>query len=114
VRAVLRRTTAAVPPARLRYGALEIRLAAHEVLLHGDLVELTAKEFELLAFLASSPRRVFSREELLQAVWGSTSQWQDPATVTEHVRRLRRKVEADPERPRWLATVRGVGYRFDP
>jgi DNA-binding response OmpR family regulator len=64
--------------------------------------------------LTASPGRVFSREELLRLVWASSSDWQDPATVTEHVRRLRLKIEADPERPRWIATLRGVGYRFDP
>jgi DNA-binding response OmpR family regulator len=57
---------------------------------------------------------VFTREELLQAVWGSSEDWQDPATVTEHVRRLRKKLEDDPEQPARLRTVRGVGYRFEP
>jgi two-component system phosphate regulon response regulator PhoB len=77
-------------------------------------VPTTAKEFDLLAFLAASPRQVFTREELLRQVWSSSSEWQDPATVTEHVRRLRLKIEAEPDRPRWIVTVRGVGYRFDP
>jgi DNA-binding response OmpR family regulator len=67
-----------------------------------------------LAKLVSSPRRVFSRDDLLKEVWGSSLDWQDPATVTEHVRRLRRKIEEDPEQPRWIQTVRGVGYRFEP
>jgi DNA-binding response OmpR family regulator len=79
----------------------------------GEKVEMTAKEFDLLAFLARSPRQVFSREQLLQNVWGSSSNWQSDATITEHVRRLRRKIEADPDNPRWITTVRGVGYRFE-
>ena len=57
---------------------------------------------------------MFSRPQLLEHVWSSSAEWQDQATVTEHVRRLRLKIEADPERPRWIATVRGVGYRFEP
>jgi DNA-binding response OmpR family regulator len=67
-----------------------------------------------LAYLAGSPKQVFSREQLLSAVWDSSSDWQDEATVTEHVRRLRRKIEGDPDHPRWVVTVRGVGYRFVP
>ncbi len=77
-------------------------------------METTAKEFDLLAFLAASPRQVFSRQQLLEHVWGSSSEWQSEATVTEHVRRLRRKVEDDPDQPRWVTTARGVGYRFEP
>jgi two-component system, OmpR family, phosphate regulon response regulator PhoB len=77
-------------------------------------VELTAKEFDLLAFFVRSPRQVFSRGQLLEHVWASRPGWQDEATVTEHVRRLRYKIEKDPENPRWLTTVRGVGYRFEP
>ena len=77
-------------------------------------MDLTAKEFDLLLFLASSPRQVFSRQQLLQHVWSSSSEWQDQATVTEHVRRVRRKIEEDPDRPQRIRTVRGVGYRFDP
>ena len=75
---------------------------------------LTAKEFDLLAFLAGSPRQVFTREQLLRQVWESSSDWQSDATITEHVRRLRRKIEPDPDNPRWITTVRGVGYRFEP
>jgi two-component system phosphate regulon response regulator PhoB len=85
-----------------------------EVRVDGNSVELTAKEFDLLAFLVRSPRQVFSRGQLLQHVWSSNSDWQDEATVTEHVRRVRHKVEPDPEHPRWITTVRGVGYRFEP
>lgn len=85
-----------------------------EVTLDGVTVELTAKEFDLLAFLASSPRQVFSRAELLDHVWDSSPEWQDPATVTVHVRRIRQKLEKDPQQPRWLTTVWGIGYRFEP
>ncbi|MGH9056705.1 MAG: response regulator [Acidimicrobiales bacterium] len=85
-----------------------------DVHVDGARVELTAKEFDLLAFLARSPRQVFSRGQLLEQVWASRSDWQDEATVTEHVRRVRHKVEHDPEHPRWITTVRGVGYRFEP
>jgi DNA-binding response OmpR family regulator len=85
-----------------------------EVHVDGATVDLTAKEFDLLAFLVRSPRQVFSRGQLLEHVWSSRSEWQDAATVTEHVRRVRHKVEKDPEHPRWITTVRGVGYRFEP
>jgi DNA-binding response OmpR family regulator len=85
-----------------------------EVRVAGQPIELTAKEFDLLAFLVRSPRQVFSRSQLLEHVWDSRPDWQDEATVTEHVRRVRHKVEKDPEHPRWITTVRGVGYRFEP
>ena len=81
---------------------------AREVYLNGTKVGLTAREYELLAFLVTHPRQVFSREELLEEVWGTT--YQDPATVTEHVRRVRTKLGNDHR----IATLRGVGYRFDP
>jgi DNA-binding response OmpR family regulator len=113
IRSVLRRSRPA-PPSTLDFGGLEIRVAEREVVVRGERVDTTAKEFDLLARLASEPRRVFSRAQLLEEVWGSSRDWQDPATVTEHIRRLRRKIEEDPEQPRWLHTVRGVGYRFEP
>ena len=90
-----------------------VDLQTREVTVGADKVEMTAREFDLLAFLAASPRQVFSREQLLQQVWGSSSDWQSDATITEHVRRLRRKIEEDPDSPRWITTVRGVGYRFE-
>ncbi len=96
------------------FGDLAINETTHEVTLHGELVDLTAKEFALLAFLATSPRQVFSREQLLRQVWESSAEWQTDATVTEHVRRIRNKIEADPDHPRWIVTVRGAGYRFEP
>lgn len=114
VHAVLRRTEDRVPCETLDFDGLSIDLTTRDVVAAGRLVELTALEFELLAFLASSPRRVFSREELLDRVWGSSSAWQTTATVSEHVHRLRRKIEAHPARPRWIETQRGVGYRFVP
>jgi len=97
----------------LRVGHLHIDLAARQVLWGPDLLDLTAKEFDLLAFLAARPGHVFNRDELLRSVWQSTGEWQQVATVTEHVRRLRRKVELDPRRPQLIRTVRGAGYRFD-
>lgn len=98
---------------RLTFEGLAIDLQTRDVTVLGEKVEMTAKEFDLLAFLAGSPRQVFSREQLLQQVWGSSSDWQSDATITEHVRRLRRKIEEDPDNPRWITTVRGVGYRFE-
>ncbi len=97
----------------LRFGDLLINENTHEVHLNGERLELTSKEFALLAFLARSPRQVFSREQLLEHVWESSGEWQNAATVTEHIRRLRAKIETDPDHPRWITTVRGVGYRFE-
>jgi DNA-binding response OmpR family regulator len=76
-------------------------------------VQLTAKEFDLLWFLASHPRRVFSRDQLMSRVWGYEVAF-DTGTVTVHVRRLREKIESDPSKPRLLETVWGVGYRLSP
>ena len=98
----------------ITFGDLQVNENTHEVRLNGRLVELTSREFALLALLAKSPRQVFSRAQLLEHVWDSSPEWQNEATVTEHVRRLRLKLEADPDRPRWITTVRGVGYRFEP
>jgi DNA-binding response OmpR family regulator len=111
---ILRRVGPKPAPAAWTFGPLRVDSTGREVHVDGQLVPTTAKEFDLLAFLAASPRQVFTREELLRQVWSSSSEWQDPATVTEHVRRLRLKIEAEPDRPRWIVTVRGVGYRFDP
>ena len=91
---------------------LVIDRTAREVTVDGRRINLTKREFDLLAFLAAHPRRVFSRQELLSEVWGSSEDWQVPATVTEHVRRVRLKLETDPANPRWIHNVRGVGYRF--
>lgn len=111
--AVLRRTRAPHPE-RLTFGDLVIDPATREVSLAGAAVELTRKEFDLLAFLAEHSRQVFARDDLLRRVWGSDPAWQTSATVTEHVRRLRQKLEPDPAQPRWVVAVRGIGYRFDP
>ncbi len=114
VRSVLRRTKPAPAGTRLEFEGLVIDPTTRDVLLRGASIELTPKEFDLLAYLASHPRQVFSRGQLLQQVWESSPDWQDPATVTVHVRRLRAKLEDDPGEPRWLVTVWGVGYRFEP
>ena len=114
VRSVLRRASGPTRRDVIVAGALEIDPSAREVRTDGDAVELTAKEFDLLCFLASAPRQVFSRAQLLEQVWDSSVHWQDPSTVTVHVRRIRNKIEPDPSDPRHLVTVRGVGYRFEP
>lgn len=114
---VLRRSGQRQAPgsiATLAFDGIVIDTVAREVHVDGQAVETTAKEFDLLAFLASSPRRVFSREQLLAQVWDSSAEWQDSGTVTEHIRRIRKKVERDPDNPKWVRTVRGVGYRFEP
>lgn len=98
---------------RREFGSLAIDLVAREVFIDGALVETTAKEFDLLEFLSGSPRQVFSRDQLLRQVWESSSEWQDVATVTEHIRRLRHKIDST-EGEQHLVTVRGVGYRFEP
>ena len=76
-------------------------------------IELTAKEFDMLYLLARHPKQVFTREQLLERVWGG-SQYIDPGTVTVHVRRLREKIEEDASKPARLLTVWGVGYKFEP
>jgi DNA-binding response OmpR family regulator len=96
------------------YGTLQINENTHEVRLGGELLDLTSKEFALLNFMATTPRQVYSRAQLLEHVWASSSEWQNEATVTEHIRRLRSKIEQDPDKPLWIKTVRGVGYRFEP
>jgi DNA-binding response OmpR family regulator len=119
VRTVLRRTrlsAVAESPVDeiLSFGTLVIEPRSREVMVEGTSVSLTPKEFDLLAFLAASPRQVFSRRQLLTHVWDSSPDYQDPATVTVHIGRLRQKIEASAEAPRWLTTVWGVGYRFEP
>lgn len=99
---------------KLTFGQLSVDRATREVRVGDEPVELTPKEFDLLEFLCLSPRQVFSREQLLHQVWNSSSEWQDPATVTVHVRRLRTKIEQDAANPKWITTVWGVGYRFEP
>jgi DNA-binding response OmpR family regulator len=98
----------------LRFGALVIDRRTREIRVDGRVVSLTPKEFDLLVVLAGSPRQVFSRRQLLEQVWDSAPEFQDPATVTVHVGRLRQKLEPEPDRPRWIVTSWGVGYRFEP
>ncbi len=116
-RSVLRRCAEQHPDGTDRVAltgvGVELDRESRDVWVDGEPVDLAAKEFELLAYLVEHPRRACSRDELLAAVWSSESGWQSEATVTEHVYRLRHKIEADPRRPRWLRTVRAVGYRWD-
>jgi len=114
VRSVLRRVNPSLPSSLLEFEGLTVDVGAREVMVDGIPVELTAREFDLLAFMASNPKQVFSRAQLLEQVWDSSPEWQDPATVTVHVRRVRHKIESDPTDPRWLQTAWGVGYRFQP
>ncbi|WP_460603870.1 response regulator transcription factor [Jatrophihabitans fulvus] len=113
VRSLLRRSRGTLRPARIEAGALTIDPASREVTHDGTRVELTAREFDLLAFLAAHPRHVFTRAQLLAQVWQSSSDWQGEATVTEHVHRLRHKLGTGHRVPA-LRTVRGVGYQFEP
>ncbi len=114
VRTVLRRAEPeSVSAERLTFDGLVIDSASREVRKNDSPLRLTAREFELLWFVASHPRRVFSREQLMRRVWGYSAAL-DTGTVTVHVRRLREKIEDDPSRPRHLETVWGVGYRFTP
>lgn len=115
VKAVLRRASGGVTGITgptLRAGDLEVDVVAHEARRNGAALSLTVKELDLLTHLMSHPGRAFRREELLDAVWGYTTG--DTATVTVHMRRLREKTEENPSEPRYLCTVRGVGYRFVP
>jgi DNA-binding response OmpR family regulator len=114
VRTVLRRSEPnGTQEKRLAFDGLEIDSATRVVTKKGKPLRLTAREFELLWFLASHPQRVFSRDNLMRRVWGYSAAL-DTGTVTVHVRRLREKIEDDPSRPRHLETVWGVGYRFSP
>jgi DNA-binding response OmpR family regulator len=115
VGSVLRRARSSTQPVAaevLRDGDLEVDVAARRALQGGRELALTVRELELLIFLLRHPGQAFDRAELLEKVWGWT--FGDHSTVTVHVRRLREKVEADPARPRRIATVWGVGYRYDP
>ena len=112
IAALLRRSGATRSRSQLEFDGLHIDLTRREVTVRGRLVDLPAREFDVLAFLASAPQQTFSREELLDKVWPHTSE-RNAATVTEHIGRIRRRIEDDPERPRWVRTVRGMGYRFE-
>ncbi len=116
VKAVLRRTRGSAPGSTehaLEFESLRIDPKTHLVQVQGKEESLTVKEFDLLWLLARHPRQVFSREQLLDRVWGMTD-YVDPSTVTVHVRRLREKIEPDPSNPRHIQTVWGVGYKFEP
>ena len=112
VRSVLRRAAPAGDEVELlTFGDVQLERATREARKSGEEVKLTAKEFDLLWFLASHPRKVFSRDQLMASVWGYTAAL-DTGTVTVHVRRLREKVEDDPSEPKYLETVWGIGYRL--
>ncbi len=117
VRAVLRRSTRdsnETPSAKkLVFDDLEVDLPGRLVTVAGRTVQLTAREFDMLLLLAQHPRQVFTRDQLLERVWG-ISDYIDPGTVTVHVRRLREKLEKDPSSPQHILTVWGVGYKFEP
>src|SRR5262245_45356033 len=115
VRAILRRADAARQteslPAYDR-GGLKIDFTTYEVFARGKSVKLTLKEFELLRFLVQNPNRVLSRDQLLDRVWGGET-YVTPRTVDVHIRRLRKAIEKDDSNPKWILTLRGVGYKFD-
>jgi DNA-binding response OmpR family regulator len=114
VRNVLKRAETTPPAAEtLSFDGLTLDGRTREVTLDGEPVRLTGKEFDLLHFLASNPREVFSRTQLMDRVWGYEAAL-DTGTVTVHIRRLRSKIERDPSTPRHLETLWGVGYRFVP
>jgi DNA-binding response OmpR family regulator len=116
VRNLMRRTAGApvqAAPETLSFGDVVIDVSAREARKRGELLRLTLKELDLLVFFASNPRQVFSRDQLMDRVWGYQSAL-DTGTVTVHVRRLRMKIEDDPSKPRHLETVFGAGYRFTP
>jgi DNA-binding response OmpR family regulator len=115
VRAMLRRTQMAVAPPEtvtIEIDDLEVDTARHRASLAGTALELSPKEFDLLAFLAKNKGLVFSREQLLEKVWGYDYAG-DTRTVDVHIRWLRLKIEADPGKPRRIATVRGTGYKLE-
>jgi len=115
VRAILRRANGAGQPENLpsyNKGGLKIDFATYEVFARGKTVKLTLKEFELLRFLVHNPNRVLNRDQLLDRVWGGDT-FVTPRTVDVHIRRLRKAIEKDDSNPKWILTLRGVGYKFD-
>jgi two-component system response regulator ResD len=112
VKAVLRRGLTGSAPTLVSFGEVRIDAPARVVWRGEEALELTATEFDLLWRMSSNPGHVFTREQLLSAVWGY-DYIGDTSTVTVHMRRLREKLERDPGRPRWLKTVWGVGYKFE-
>jgi len=117
VRAVMRRTKREQAPAEserpLTFGELVINALSRTVTISGEDVPLTAKEFDMLHLLAQHPKQVYTREQLLDRIWGG-AEYIDPGTVTVHIRRVREKIEPDPSNPIRLITVWGVGYKFEP
>ena len=114
VDAVLRRVDSSPEPEEpIGFDDLEVDPVARQVRVRGQEVQLTAREYELLLHFVRHPGQVFSRDQLMDAVW-QYSFYSDTSTVTVHIRRLRAKIEEDPSSPRWLQTVWGVGYRFQP
>jgi two-component system response regulator ResD len=114
VDAVLRRVSPPdeeMPP--IEHGPLRIEPATRSAYLDGEELSLTMREFDLLAYLAAHPGRVYSRDQLMEAVWGEPF-FEDTSTVTVHVRRLRAKLGDDPAQPRFIETVWGIGYRLRP
>jgi two-component system phosphate regulon response regulator PhoB len=112
VRAVLRAINPELPTAPLQVGDLQIDPAAMTLKVSGHVIPTTTTEFRLLHFLAVHPGRVFTRDQLLDAVWSDT-RYVTPRSVDVYVRRIREKIEPDPQNPRYLKTAHGVGYRFD-
>ncbi len=112
VKAVLRRFERPSGPSMLKFENIEIDASAMQLRVGGELVTTTATEFRLLDYLARHPGRVFSRDHLLDAVWGD-ARFVTPRSVDVYVRRIREKIEADAETPRYLKTMRGAGYRFE-
>jgi DNA-binding response OmpR family regulator len=113
VRGALRRAGRTVYRDRLEFDGLVVDRRTRQVERAGETVAMPAREFDLLAYLATSPGRVFTRGQLLEQVWESSEAWLGAATVTEHVRRLRQRIEKNPKHPRWIVTVWSVGYRFE-
>jgi len=115
IRAMLRLIQHSTPAASriLRFGSFEINIDGRTVSRDGEMVNLSPKEFDLLVLLASNPRRVYGRDTLLSNVWGYDYMG-ETRTVDVHVQRLRQKIESDPSQPRFLVTVRSIGYKFDP
>ena len=112
MKAVLRRFERPTVPTQLQFDQVEIDASAMQLKVKGELMATTATEFRLLDYLARHPGRVFSRDHLLDAVWGD-ARFVTPRSVDVYVRRIREKIEADAENPRYLVTVRGAGYRFE-
>ena len=112
VKAVLRRFERPLPPSPMKVGEIEIDPSAMTLMVRGQMVATTATEFRLLDYLARHPGRVFSRDHLLDAVWGD-ARFVTPRSVDVYVRRIREKIEDDAETPRYLKTMRGAGYRFE-